>query len=76
MLGLSDETESAHYLGPFQTVASDPEVVHLEAGIPLMSIVMVGRRVEPAKRVLTTALYFKRPVLARIAWAAIGPLRS
>lgn len=74
LLGLSDGADSTDQLGPFRVVTSDAEVVHLEADISLMSIVMVGRRVEPAKRMLTTALHFKRPLLARIAWAVIGPV--
>ncbi|MGH3860527.1 hypothetical protein [Actinokineospora sp.] len=34
--------------------------------------VLVGRRVEPSRRVMTTFLYFRRPVLARLVWFFVG----
>lgn len=49
-----------------------PEVLHLEASVPPMRVIMVGRKVEPTRRMLTTVLHFERPVLARLAWAIIG----
>jgi hypothetical protein len=36
--------------------------------------VMVGRNVEPERRVLTTVLRYRRPVLARAVWACVGIL--
>lgn len=73
LLGIRDApVESAGQVGPFRVVESGPEVIRLETSLPLMRVVMVGRRVEPTRRVLTTVLYFNRPVLARLAWAFIG----
>ncbi|WP_125777590.1 hypothetical protein [Antribacter gilvus] len=60
-------------VGPFRIVASGPEVIHLEAALPLMRVTMVGRNPEPARRTLTTMLHYHRPVLCRIVWAAVGP---
>ncbi len=73
LLGLSSEPESsADHVGPFRIVESGPEVIHLEASLPLMHVVMVGRKVEPTRRMLTTVLQYKRPVLARLIWAIVG----
>jgi hypothetical protein len=35
---------------------------------------MVGRNVEPGRRVLTTVLRYRRPLLARAVWALVGIL--
>jgi hypothetical protein len=35
---------------------------------------MVGRNVEPERRVLTTVLRYRRPLLARAVWALVGIL--
>jgi hypothetical protein len=59
-------------VGPFRIVEAGPEVVHLEASLPLMHVVMVGRNVEPTRRMLTTVLLYERPVLARLIWAIVG----
>lgn len=73
LVGISDPpAESADSVGPFRIVESGPDVIHLETTLPLMRVVMVGRGVEPARRVLTTFLYFRRPVLARVVWAFVG----
>ncbi len=55
----------------FRIVTSTPEVVHLESSDPLMDVVMVGRRVEPTRWMLSTILCYKRPVLARLVWAVV-----
>jgi hypothetical protein len=59
-------------VGPFRIIESGPEVIHLEASLPLMHVVMVGRKVGPAHRMLTTVLQYERPVLARLIWAIVG----
>lgn len=72
LLRLSSEPESsADHVGPFRIVESGPEVIHLEASLPLMHVVMVGRKVEPTRRMLTTVLRYERPVLARLIWAIV-----
>jgi hypothetical protein len=73
LLGLREAPESsADHLSVFRIVESGPEVVHLEASLPLMRVVMVGRNVGPARRTLTTVLRYERPVLARIVWKVVG----
>ncbi|WP_133794481.1 hypothetical protein [Actinokineospora alba] len=72
MLGIHDTPASEEQVGPFRIVESGPDVIHLETTLPLMRVVMVGRGVEPRRRVLTTFLYFRRPLLARIVWVFVG----
>jgi hypothetical protein len=72
LLGIRDAEAEAGQVGPFRVVESGPEMIRLETSLPLMRVVMVGRRAEPTRRVLTTFLYFRRPVLARLAWVFIG----
>lgn len=56
----------------FRVVRSTSEVVHLEQSLPLMHVVLVGRRVGSSVRELTTLLTYQRPVLARLVWAVVG----
>lgn len=56
-----------------RVVESTPEVVHLEYALPLMQVVVVGRRVGSSGRMLTTGLRFTRPRLARLVWVVVGP---
>lgn len=73
LLGYRTPTESsADNVEMFRIVRSDPEVVHLEASLPLLHVVMVGRNVEPTRRMLTSILTYERPVLARLVWAIFG----
>jgi hypothetical protein len=61
-------------LGPARVVESDGEVVVLEDSDRLMDTVIIGRNVEPQRRVLTTVLRYRRPLLARAVWAVVGIL--
>ena len=61
-------------LGSALIVESDAHVVVLEDSDPLMGTVMIGRNVEPERRVLTTVLSFRRPLLARVLWVLVGIL--
>ena len=61
-------------LGSARIVESDADVVVLEDSDSLMDTVMVGRNVEPERRVLTTVLRYRRPLLTRAVWAVIGIL--
>ena len=65
---------SADGLGSARIVRSDADVVVLEDSDPLMHTVLVGRNVEPTRRVLTTVLRYRRPLLARAVWAFVGIL--
>lgn len=61
-------------LGSIRVVQSDAEVVVLEDSDPLMETVMIGRNVDSQRRVLTTVLRYKRPLLTRSVWALMGIL--
>ncbi len=61
-------------LGSARIVRSDAEVVWLEDSDPLMDTMMVGRNIEPDRRVLTTVLRYRRPLLTRAIWALVGIL--
>jgi hypothetical protein len=61
-------------LDSVRIVESDADVVVLEDSDALMHTVMVGRNVEPERRVLTTVLRYRRPLLARAVWALVGIL--
>lgn len=64
---------AADPLDDWQMVASGPKMIHLEQSLPLMHVVYVGRRVEPTRRMVTTLVTYRRPLLARIAWTVIAP---
>ncbi len=61
-------------LGSAHIVESDADVVVLEDSDPLMDTVMVGRNVGSDRRILTTVLRHRRPLLARAVWAFVGIL--
>ena len=61
-------------LGSARIVESDADVVVFEDSDPLMDTVLVGRNVEPERRVFTTVLRYRRPLLARAVWAVVGIL--
>jgi hypothetical protein len=61
-------------LASARIVASDADAVVLEDSDPLMDTVMVGRNVEPERRVLTTVLRYRRPLLARAVWTFVAIL--
>ncbi len=61
-------------LGSARVVESAADLIVLEASDPLMETVMVGRNVEGGRRVLTTVLRYRRPLLTRAIWAVVGIL--
>ena len=61
-------------LGPARVLQSDANVVVLEDSDALMDTVMIGRNVEPHRRVLTTVLRYRRPLLTPAVWALVGIL--
>ena len=58
---------------PGRVEMAQPEVIHIEASSPLLRGVIVVRRVEPMCVVLTTFVFYQRPV-TRIVWALAGSL--
>lgn len=73
LLGFREAPVSAaDHMSGFRIVESGPEMVHLETSLPLMRVVLVGRKVEPTRRMLTTVIHYERPVLARLVFAIVG----
>ena len=73
LLGFSEAPESsADHVSGFRIVESGPEAVHLDTSLPLMHVVLVGRRVGPTRRTLTTLVRYERPVLSRLVFAIVG----
>ncbi len=61
-------------LGSARIIESGADVVVLEGSDPLMDTVMIGRNLDPQRRVLTTVLRYRRPLLTRAVWAFVGIL--
>jgi hypothetical protein len=73
LLGFSEAyAASADHVGGFSIVGSGPEVVHLETSLPLMHVDLVGRQIEPTRRMLTTLVRYERPILSRIVFVFVG----
>lgn len=70
--GGAPSTSTDRVVDGWRVVESTSEVVHLEQSLPLMHVVVVGRRVGSSGRMLTSVLHFERPVLARLVWAVVG----
>jgi hypothetical protein len=60
-------------LDVFRIVSTDDDVVHLEKALPLLHVDFIGRNVGPRRRMITTGLTYRRPLLATIVWTIIGP---
>ena len=73
-LRLGPRSSPAHVFG-WKIVTSQPDVIELEAVSPLLGRgVIVGRRPDPTRVVVTTYVYFRRPALGRVVWAVTAPL--
>ena len=66
-------TSGEHVLG-WRITEDRPDLVRLEATSPILRAAIVGRRIDPIRTRLTTLLWFERPTVARVVWAAVGPL--
>jgi hypothetical protein len=70
---LGPATSPDHVAG-WRILTSQPDVLHLEAVSALLRGVMVMRRVEPGRMVISTYLFYSRPVPAGVLWAMISPV--
>ncbi|GAA4606227.1 hypothetical protein BJY16_005720 [Actinoplanes octamycinicus] len=73
LLGFRPGDGQPGQISGLRIVESTAEVVRLETSLRLLRVVMVGRRLDPTRRTLTTVLFFHRPVLARLVWRLIAP---
>ena len=69
---LGPRSSPEHILG-WRILASEPGLIHLEAVSPLLRGVIVGRKPDPTCSVITTYVFYKRPV-ARFLMRIAGPL--
>ncbi|MEU0372189.1 hypothetical protein ABZ070_18360 [Streptomyces sp. NPDC006283] len=73
MLGVrGGAAEQADHVEGFRIVESGPDVVRLTASLPLMHVALIGRRVEPDRRLFTSVLRYRRPGPARLVWRVVG----
>lgn len=72
-LGMSERSgHAAGRVDDGRVIRSTNDVVEIEWSVPLMRVIVVGRRIEPSGRRLTSFLYYQRPALARLVWAVVG----
>jgi hypothetical protein len=70
-----DPRPSPDHIFGWKIQTSQRDVIHLEAVSPLLGRgVLVGRRPEPTRVVITTYVFYARPAPARVAWTIAGPL--
>lgn len=50
------------------------DVVAVQASGPLLDATIIARRSEPTRAVLTTFVFYRHPVLAKVVWSLIGPV--
>ena len=73
-LRLAPPATPGHVLG-WPIVVSRPDVIQLETRSPVLGrAVILGRRVDDSAVRITTCLFYRRPLLARLAWTVVGPL--
>lgn len=72
-LRLGPASSPNHIFG-WRIVASEPDVIRVEAEGPLIRGVIVGRRRPPSTAVMTTYVFYVRRKPARVVWALVGPL--
>ena len=71
---LGPRSSASHVLG-WRIKTSERDVFRLEATSPLFGRgIIVGRRPEPTRAVVTTYVVHSRPVLAHAIWSLVGPL--
>ncbi|MDQ3985228.1 MAG: DUF2867 domain-containing protein [Actinomycetota bacterium] len=70
---LGPRSSPDHILG-WRILVSEPDVVQLEAVSPLLRGVIVGRKPEPNCSVVTTYIFYKRPVAGRVVMKIAGPI--
>jgi hypothetical protein len=71
---LGPHSSPDHVLG-WRIVTAEPDTICLEAVSPLFGRgVIVARRPEPTRAVVTTYVFFARPAQGRAIWRFVGPL--
>jgi hypothetical protein len=72
-LKLGRPADRSRVLG-WRIAEAGDDVVRLRASGTLADAVIIGRRIDAPGIRLTTALSYRRPALASVVWAVVGPL--
>jgi hypothetical protein len=72
-LRLGPSVSGDHILG-WPILTSDTDVVHLQAGGPLLDGTIVGRRLTPERLSFSTFVRYNHGMLTRVIWAITSPL--
>jgi hypothetical protein len=73
LLGVRDERATApDDLSDWTVRESTPDLIRVERTLPLLHVVLIGRRLDTSGRRLTTLLSYQRPVLSRLVWTVVG----
>jgi hypothetical protein len=73
-LRLGSSSSPDHLFG-WKILTLQPDVIQLQAVSPILGrAVLVMRRVDSRRAVLTTYLFYTRPAPARLVWTITGPL--
>ena len=70
---LAPRLSKDHILG-WESLRSEPDVVVLQAMSPFLRGVIVGRKVDPTRAVITTYVFYTRPAVCRVLLKIIGPV--
>jgi hypothetical protein len=68
---LAPESSPDHILGA-EIVTSEPDLIHVAVGGPLLRGVLLGRRPDPTSVSVTTLLFYEQSRLAQAAWVVVG----
>ncbi len=70
---LAPRLSKDHILG-WEILRSESDVVVLQAVSPFLQGVIVGRKVDPNRAVITTYVFYTRPTVCRVLLKIIGPV--
>jgi hypothetical protein len=65
---------SPNHIFGCKILASQPDVIHLNVSSRLLRGVIVARRVEPTRMMVTTFVVYRRPAPARVVWTIAAPI--
>jgi hypothetical protein len=70
---LGPESSPLHVLG-WSILSSQPNVIVLRAASPLLRGIIVARKPDPTRVVVTTYVIYRRPAICRILLKVVGPV--
>ena len=58
----------------WEVVDADHDGIKLAATGPLIDGVLIAKRIGSSTAALETSVRYRRPIVARVVWAAVGPV--